>query len=583
MEYAQQGLQYLHSLLTGLSYPGDSTQRIYWLYLIGALVIASLVYGAANRWVFNLRGFLAWCFPKSIYLHRSAITDYGYFILNRALWLLWLGPLVLTSTAMASALTDSLHHLLGRGEWFISIGWPTQVALALALMIASDLAIFLTHYMQHKVPLLWEFHKVHHSAEVLTPITVYRMHPIDDLFTASVVGITTGIVIGLFDFSFQQNVTAMGVLSLNVFVFVFYLLGYNLRHSHIWLSYGRLHRWLISPAQHQIHHSVEEKHYDKNFGFMLACWDRWAGSLYVPEKKEALVFGLGKGQDQDYQSVMRLFLLPFPRALKRLRNSISSWVVMLFAILGIGSFTAINAAPEPPPSVWLEELTWTEVDQLIDAGYDRIIIPTGGTEQNGPHMILGKHNHVVHYTAEQIARRLGNTLVAPVIAYVPEGNIDPPEGHMRFAGTLSISDEVFEQLLEQTATSLRAHGFRHIYLIGDSFGNQKPQECVAEKLSQQWTDTKVHHIGDYYAANGQFDWLRSQGETTESIGGHAGIRDTSELMAVHPAGIRMQERAVNGGGDTRETGVSGDPQKATTDLGIKMLNMKIEAAVMQFD
>ena len=121
---------------------------------------------------------------------------------------------------------------------------------------------------------------------------------------------------------------------------------------------------------------------------------------------------------------------------------------------------------QTPDTVFLEELTWMEVDAAIDNGATTIIVPTAGTEQNGPHMVLGKHKYRINAGSERIARSLGNTLVAPAITYVPEGDIDPPSGHMRFAGTISIPQEIFESVLEHTARSLKRHGFTDILFIG---------------------------------------------------------------------------------------------------------------------
>ena len=130
-------------------------------------------------------------------------------------------------------------------------------------------------------------------------------------------------------------------------------------------------------------------------------------------------------------------------------------------------------AAEVPDTVFIEELTWTEVRDAIKAGKTTIIFPTGGTEQNGPHMVLGKHNFIVKHAAEQIARRLGNALVAPVLAYVPEGGIDPASGHMQYPGTISLPDDVFSKVTDSAARSFRANVFKYRVLIGDSGG--KPQ------------------------------------------------------------------------------------------------------------
>src|SRR5688572_2506876 len=142
---------------------------------------------------------------------------------------------------------------------------------------------------------------------------------------------------------------------------------------------------------------------------------------------------------------------------------------------------ALTQAPSipRPDSVFLEELTWMEVRDAIAGGRTTVIIPTGGTEQNGPHMALGKHNYLVKYKAGEIAKQLGNALVAPVVAYVPEGEIDPPSGHMRFAGTIATPQDVFAKVLEYAARSFKQHGFVDVVLIGDSGGNQEGQRIVA--------------------------------------------------------------------------------------------------------
>lgn len=232
-------------------------------------------------------------------------------------------------------------------------------------------------------------------------------------------------------------------------------------------------------------------------------------------------------------------------------------------------------------SVYLDELTWTEVRDAIASGKTAVIVPTGGTEQNGPHMVLGKHNFIIHYTAGEIARRVGNTLVTPVMAYVPEGNIDPPSGHMRMAGTITLPNEHFMKVLEWAARSLKAHGFRDILFIGDSGGNQRGMQAVAEQLNAEWTvsGTRVHFISDYYSANGGEEWLLSQGESRENIGSHAGINDTSQLMAVDSTLVRPEKFAVNGGFEG--SGVTGNPTRASAEYGRKLLELKIEAAARQ--
>ena len=241
-----------------------------------------------------------------------------------------------------------------------------------------------------------------------------------------------------------------------------------------------------------------------------------------------------------------------------------------------------HAAP-PPDTVFLEELTWTEVRDAVKGGKTTVIVPTGGTEQNGPHMALGKHNVIVRHAAEQIARRLGNALVAPVLAYVPEGDIEPPTGHMRFPGTISLPDEIFTKVVEYAARSLKVSGFRTIALIGDSGPNQRGLQAVAARLSREWarSGVRVHWVSDYYDGTGFAAWLRAQGEPPGDIGRHAGLADTSQLMAVAPALVRADRLAP--GGDAAVTGVSGNPARASAAYGQKGLDLRIAAAVAQIE
>jgi creatinine amidohydrolase/Fe(II)-dependent formamide hydrolase-like protein len=235
-------------------------------------------------------------------------------------------------------------------------------------------------------------------------------------------------------------------------------------------------------------------------------------------------------------------------------------------------------------SVFLEDLTWVEVRDAIRNGTTTAMIPTGGTEQGGPHLVLGKHNYVMRFTAQEIARRLGRTLVAPVMAYVPEGNIDPPSSHMWGPGTITVPPEHFGKVVEYAARSLQAHGFLDIILIGDSGGNQAPMKAVADLLNAEWASTpvRVYHL-DLYNSNPDFlAWLQAQGYSREEIGNHAAIRDTSELMAAHLAGVRLDKRSAGPLPDGSRSGVVGNPTKASVEIGRKGLEMKIDQAIRQY-
>jgi creatinine amidohydrolase len=228
-----------------------------------------------------------------------------------------------------------------------------------------------------------------------------------------------------------------------------------------------------------------------------------------------------------------------------------------------------GARAQQPATVFLEELTWTELRDLVAAGTTTVIIPIGGTEQNGPHMALGKHNVRVKGLSERIARALGNALVAPVIAYVPEGSIDPPSGHMRFPGTITVPDEVFDRVIEYAARSFKLHGFRDIVLLGDSGDYQKDDRIVAERLNREWaaTPVRVHAVAEYYrVAHTDYEQaLRTRGYRDDEIGTHAGLADTSLMLAVDPRLVRSDRLGGDKPGPAE--GVHGDPRRSSAELG----------------
>jgi creatinine amidohydrolase len=267
----------------------------------------------------------------------------------------------------------------------------------------------------------------------------------------------------------------------------------------------------------------------------------------------------------------------------------------LTALIVAGLLLAGSTVARAQTSVYLEELTWTEVRDAMKAGKKTVIVATGGTEQNGPHGVLGKENFIVHHNAGEIARRLGNALVAPTIAYVPEGNVDPPSGHMRYPGSITLPEEPYVQLLLWTGRSFKVTGFTEIVFIGNSGGNQAGMKAAAEQLNKEWAGSgaRAHFISDYYTAIssgqkplGPFDaWVRQQGEKDEDVGSHAGIKDTSTLMAVEAMDfkkgqlVRWDKLAPRGG--SPDSGVSGNPARASVAYGKKGLELQIDAAVKE--
>jgi creatinine amidohydrolase len=256
---------------------------------------------------------------------------------------------------------------------------------------------------------------------------------------------------------------------------------------------------------------------------------------------------------------------------------------LLVTVVGlIAALASGGAAAQAPDTVLLEELTWTEVRDDVRAGKTTIIIPSGGTEQNGPHMALGKHNVRVKILSERIARALGDALVAPVIAYVPEGGISPPTAHMRFPGTITAPEEAFEQVLEAAARSFKLHGFRHIVLLGDHGSTQAGQKAVAARLNREWATTpvRVYAIEEYYHASETevSQLLRSRGYRDAELGRHAGLTDTALMLATDPRMVRAERLHPARPGD----GVDGDPTRATAELGrvgVELIVQRTVAAI----
>jgi creatinine amidohydrolase len=255
------------------------------------------------------------------------------------------------------------------------------------------------------------------------------------------------------------------------------------------------------------------------------------------------------------------------------------WLFVLLLLL-----ITVNGAEAatPPANLYLENLTWPELRADIAAGKMTILVPIGGTEQNGPQMALGKHNVRVKVLAGKIAEALGDALVAPVIAYVPEGNVDKPEGHLKFPGTITIPPAAFETTLEYAAKSFKLAGFRNIVFLGDHGGYQREDEAVAQRLDREWAATAVraYALTEYYRA-GEIEFaqlLKSKGYSETEIGSHAGLLDTALMMATDPSLVRPDLLGETKPGD----GTHGDPRRATAavgQLGVDLIVARTVAAI----
>jgi creatinine amidohydrolase/Fe(II)-dependent formamide hydrolase-like protein len=213
-------------------------------------------------------------------------------------------------------------------------------------------------------------------------------------------------------------------------------------------------------------------------------------------------------------------------------------------------YNCVDAANPLPPAntVWLEEMTWMDVRDALKAGKTNIIISTGGIEPNGPWLVTGKHNYVLHTNCEAIARKMGNALCAPIIKLVPEGGIEPKTGHMISPGTMTLREETYRAVLTDSAESLQAHGFKNIIFIGDSGGNQGGQKAVAEALTTKWAGKALAlHIPEYYDYNSVSKHMTANGIVSgKSDGLHDDPIITLNMFIDDPKSVRYDERVKAG-------------------------------------
>ena len=288
----------------------DPARRVYWMFLVSAVLLGVFVYRLANQ----SGGLIAYLWPRRVWLHRSAVVDYQLLFAKSVVSALLFAPVLLTSSLVAAVVVALLHTAAPREAWgapWWAIAWP----FSFCAFVAEDLCRYIVHRAMHRFPALWELHKVHHSAEVLTPFTLYRIHPIESFLNASASALAVGVVTGCFFYLYAGKLVGLQILGVDAAGFLFGFLGANLRHTHVWLSYGpRIERWLISPAQHQCHHSLSERHQNKNYGSVLALWDRWGKSLYIPDGKEELTFGLRSGERNHEQGLLSALFRPIGAA-----------------------------------------------------------------------------------------------------------------------------------------------------------------------------------------------------------------------------------------------------------------------------
>lgn len=268
----------------------DPSRRLFWGFLLSSLLLALAVLYAQDRgW--RWRKIKKALFNPRYWLHPSSLQDAGYLLLNGALKVLIVAPLIGGQLAATAGVAGVLQTSLGDAPVIAAPAALVCIAYTLVFFFCEDLSRYGLHRAMHGIPWLWRLHRVHHSAAVLTPLTLYRVHPVEmSLYYCRGIAVFAAVS-GLFIYLFRGKVGGYDILGVDALGFLFNFFGANLRHSHIWLSFGRFEKLLMSPAQHQIHHSNAPEHRDKNFGTCLACWDRLAGTLVMAGPRRKLRFG----------------------------------------------------------------------------------------------------------------------------------------------------------------------------------------------------------------------------------------------------------------------------------------------------
>ncbi len=304
-----------NSLAGGLTEPlveigTSATSRLYWPFIVIGLLIACVIYTRRHGGT----AFYDYLFSRDTWLSPSARNDYAVIFINPVILLLVSSWLFVNGEAL-TGLIASFLSALGLGGEAGSLGQTLLgFALTVTLFVVDDFIRWFGHYLHHRIPFLWEFHKVHHSAEVLNFITAERFHPVELLIMSALGATSVALVNGVFIGLWGNQLSVVTLAGANVFWVFANIIGGVLRHSPFWVSFGpKVERWLVSPAMHHIHHSDDPRHYDRNLGGTLAVWDRWFGTIYIPEAEEKLTYGIGP-ETREFRPLTAIYLRPLKNA-----------------------------------------------------------------------------------------------------------------------------------------------------------------------------------------------------------------------------------------------------------------------------
>lgn len=289
------------------------------LLLLSCVLAAVVMYVRSSGAAPSLRGFASYAFPRDVLRHPSARADFLFWVTRRFVMPLILVPSAVAMIAAVGYVTHLLlttvlgasHHAPGPA------GWWTLCLFTVSMLLAYDFSYYVYHRAQHRFPILWELHKVHHSAEVMVGVTKDRIHPVDEIMNRVWDALVVGIVYGVWLF-FALDPIEVTIFGINVYVMRNILMMDFVRHTHLKVSFGRVGNAIVlCPHYHQLHHSTAVEHHDKNFGLMLSVWDRLFGTLVVPQPSESFTFGLSGEDSREYQSLSGLYVLPLRRMVMR--------------------------------------------------------------------------------------------------------------------------------------------------------------------------------------------------------------------------------------------------------------------------
>ncbi len=290
-------------------------------YLSSSALVVAAVWYASPAVRTRASSLAAYLLPARVFLHPSALLDYKNYFVFLLVRVFYFSTMVVTGTMVANAFAVHLSDIFGSNPLVEASMWTVLAVTTVVEFLTLELGYWVAHRIMHEIPFFWEFHKTHHAAEVMTPATAARVHPVDDMLVANASGVFGGLGLAICMQVFGREAQTFTLLQYNAIYYAYLLTFFHLRHSHVWIACtGWLGHIVQSPAHHQIHHSDAPQHAGTNLGYCLVIWDWAFGTLHVPteEDRRNLAFGIGP-EGKDYRTLSDLYILPFVKLLRPLR------------------------------------------------------------------------------------------------------------------------------------------------------------------------------------------------------------------------------------------------------------------------